>query len=443
MKKSIFSKLFLTLSLLALPVLVFAGGFQINEQGAKSLGMGGAFVAQADNPEAVYFNPAGITQLEGAQISLGVSSIAPKATFESDSGISTDAKERTFYIPNFYATLKATDKLSVGFAAFANFGLATEWPSDWEGRYITGGTKAEIVTLTLNPNIAYKLTDKLSLAVGLDIQKLEVTLANKLKLIKADINNDNSEETILLGSDGDSELSADDWAYGYNIAIHYSITKNWKAGISYRSKIKHEIKDGTADISVPTGTVIASTVIPLGTSTPSMSLQKTGSTNLTLPDILYLGTSYKLGKFTFEFDAQRTGWSSYDKLEVTFEDGSVITKKKDWDDVWAFRFGTQYQVNDMLALRAGIIRDYTPIPDETVDPLVPSGDRWLYAVGFGLNFENLTIDFAYNYMDDENRTFNNDVGKDAPYGVAAPVMTGEFKDVDAHIFGLNVTYRFK
>jgi len=364
----------------------------------------------------VYFNPAGITQLEGAQISLGVSSIAPKATFESDSGISTDAKERTFYIPNFYATLKATDKLSVGFAAFANFGLATEWPSDWEGRYITGGTKAEIVTLTLNPNIAYKLTDKLSLAVGLDIQKLEITLENILN--------------VGFG-DGPVQLKADDWAYGYNVALHYSVTENWKAGISYRSKIKHEIKDGTANVVIPT----------VG------SFQRKGSADLTLPDILYIGTSYKLNKFTFEFDAQRTGWSSYDKLKVDYEPDVLSTtmgfpnttnKPKDWEDAWAFRFGTQYQVNDMLALRAGIIRDYSPIPDETVDPLVPSGDRWLYAVGFGLNFENLTIDFAYNYMDDENRDFdtNNVVANEVG-------VYGEFKDVDAHIFGLNVTYRFK
>jgi len=417
MKKSIFYKLFLTLSLIALPVLVFANGFQINEQGAKSLGMGGAFVAQADNPEAVYFNPAGITQLEGAQISLGVSSITPSATFESNAtGSSTDAKKRTFYIPNFYATLKATDKISVGFATFANFGLATEWPSDWEGRYITGGTKAEIVTLTLNPNIAFKVTDKLSLAVGLDIQKMEITVENKIY---------NS-----VFQEGSSQLKGDDWAYGYNIALHYAITENWKAGVSYRSKIKHEIKDGTHNLN---NLLVSDSPITF------MNFQRTGSADLTLPDILYIGTSYKLNKFTFELDGQWTGWSTYDKLRVDYEQDSLsnkmpyIEKPKNWDDVWAIRFGAQYQLNDMLALRAGIIRDYSPIPDETLDPLVPSGDRWLYAIGFGLNFNKITLDFAYNYLDDEDRTFNNSVGNG---------LTGKFKDVDAQIFGLNVTYKF-
>lgn len=423
MKKSIFSKLFLTLSLIALPVLVFANGFQINEQGAKALGMGGAFVAQADDPSAVYFNPAGITQLEGAQISIGFSPITPSATFESDqTGKSTDAKKNTFYIPNFYATLKATDKISVGFGAFSNYGLATEWPKDWEGRYITGGTKAEIVTLTLNPNVAFKFTDKLSLAFGVDIQKMEIELENKIHPAQV-----NYLTSGLSTAEGSSKLKADDWSYGWNIALHYKITENWKLGVSYRSQVKHEIEDGTATLNLNI-----------------IEKQLTGSSNVDLPDILYLGTSYKLNKFTFEFDAQRTGWSSYDKLAVDFEDPTAqdISKPKDWKDVWAYRFGVQYKVNDMLDLRAGLIRDFSPIPDKTLDPLVPSGDRWLYAVGFGLNFSKITLDFAYNYLDDENRKFNNEAGKTYLGPVLVNKVSGEFKSVDAHIFGINVTYRF-
>lgn len=423
MKKSIFSKLFLTLSLIALPVLVFANGFQINEQGAKALGMGGAFVAQADDPSAVYFNPAGITQLEGVQISLGVSPITPSATFKSDqTGKSTDAKKNTFYIPNFYATLKATDKISVGFGAFSNFGLSTEWPKDWEGRYITGGTKAEVVTLTLNPNVAFKFTDKLSLAFGVDIQKMEIELENKIHPAQV-----NYLTSGMSTEEGNSKLKADDWSYGWNIALHSKITENWKLGVSYRSKVKHKFEDGTAILNLNI-----------------VEKQLTGSSNVDLPDILYLGTSYKLNKFTFEFDAQRTGWSSYDKLAVDFEDPTAqdISKPKDWKDVWAYRFGVQYKVNDMLDLRAGLIRDFSPIPDKTLDPLVPSGDRWLYAVGFGLNFSKITLDFAYNYLDDENRRFDNEAGKTYLGQILLNEVSGEFKSVDAHIFGINVTYRF-
>lgn len=121
-------KLLVALSIIGITTsLAYSNGFQINEQGAKALGMGGAFVAQADDPSAVYFNPAGITQLEKFQFSIGISPITPSATFKSDqTGKDTDAKKQTFYIPNFYATLKMTDSLSFGLGAFSNFGLATE-----------------------------------------------------------------------------------------------------------------------------------------------------------------------------------------------------------------------------------------------------------------------------------------------------------------------------
>ncbi|KAA0259403.1 transporter [Deferribacter autotrophicus] len=419
MRKNFSSKFSKVLIILLFPILLYANGFQINEQGAKALGMGGAFVAQANDPSAVYFNPAGITQLENMQISLGVSPIHPYATFKSDTtGKSTDAEDKTFYIPNFYATLKLSDKLATGLGVFSNFGLSTEWPDDWEGKYIVGGTNAEIVTLTINPNIAYKLTDKLSIAFGIDIQKMEITLENK----------------IYTGApiDASSKLKGYNWAMGWNAAIHYKITDNWNFGISYRSKIKHEIKDGTHDLY--------NLYNPLNGS--YFDYQRTASADITLPDILYIGTSYKFGRFTFELDGQWTGWSSYDELKVEYEKdmlsttfGDQIVKPKDWNDVWAIRFGVQYKVNKLLDLRAGIIRDFTPIPDETIDPLVPSGDRWLYALGFGLNFEKVTLDFAYNYLDDEGRDFNNEVGQ--PYNVI-----GKFTDVSAHIFGVNLTYKF-
>ncbi|MCX8084693.1 MAG: OmpP1/FadL family transporter [Calditerrivibrio sp.] len=434
-------KILVALSFIAISAnLAHSNGFQINEQGAKALGMGGAFVAQADDPSAVYFNPAGITQLEKFQFSAGLSPISPVATFKSDqTGKETDAKKETFYIPNMYATLKITDSLSFGLGIFANFGLATEWPDNWEGRYITGGTKAQVVSLTINPNIAYKLNKNLSVAAGINIQRMDITLENKVKIVPYGNN------YLVLSSDGHSALEGkDDWGVGWNVALHYKITDNWNFGASYRSKIKHEFKEGTLNMTLPPAAVYTNTFTNTGLTTPAMNIQKTGSATLELPDIFYIGTSYKIGSFTFEIDGQWTGWSSYDKLRVDFEDGSYQEKPKNWNDSWAYRFGIQYKVNEILSLRAGIIRDETPIPDDTVDPLVPSGNRWLYALGFGLNFTNWTFDFAYNYLDDEGRRFNNPVGKSAPYltPVVPKPVTGEFKDVKAHIFGINIGYKF-
>jgi long-chain fatty acid transport protein len=150
---------------------------------------------------------------------------------------------------------------------------------------------------------------------------------------------------------------------------------------------------------------------------------------------------------------QYTDWGSYNKLEVNFDQPigvpgvtqqTGISKEKDWHAVWAYRFGAQYSVTDWLDLRVGYIYDPSPIPSRTLDPLIPSGDRKLYCLGFGVHQENMTFDFAYNYLQDESRDFNNTVGDSPvlPAPLTMPRMTGKFKDVNAHIFGINFAYKF-
>ncbi|MGC9061308.1 OmpP1/FadL family transporter [Calditerrivibrio sp.] len=420
-------KLLVALSIIGITSgMAYSNGFQINEQGAKALGMGGAFVAQADDPSAVYFNPAGITQLAGTQFSLGVSPIAPRATFDSDGkttavtgkgDIDTDGEKQTFYIPNFYLTQKIGNNFAFGVGIFSNFGLATDWPDDWEGRFTT--TNAEITTISLNPVLAYKISDKLSIAAGVVIQKMDVTLENRVIL------------NVSPFIEGRTTLDADSHAYGWNVGLLFKPTENLSIGASYRSRIKQKL-DGTA------------TTIKL---TNGALLDKdNGHADLTLPDIAYIGLAWTNKTWTFELDGQWTGWSSYDKLQVDFDTSHLgrnqIVKQKNWNDVWAIRFGTQYKLNDTVSLRAGIIRDYSPIDDQYLDPLVPSGDRWLYAAGIGLNFGNLTVDLAYNYLQDEDRRYDNFNGDIYAGTTKVGHVTGTFKDVHAHIFGVNVSYKF-
>jgi len=431
MKKGWLATWFGVLTLLVLPGLAFGSGFAINEQDAKAVAMGGAFVAQADDPAAVYYNPAGILQLDGTQVSVGMSAISPHARFETDgnragippagfwgppAGTNTSIKDTTFYIPNAYITQKMSDTWGFGFGAFSNFGLATEWNDNWEGRFIVGGTKAQITTLSLNPVIAFKPFEKLSLSAGPVLQSLDIELKYK----------------VPTGGTNQSsvKLSGDNWAWGWNVALLYWITDDLKFGASYRSEIEQNIKNGNVKFSP---------------EVPLAGLNNTGGdASITLPAIAYLGLSWSPKPFTFEIDAQYSGWGSYDQLKVNFDQpvrgSSTLAREKDWHNVWAYRFGAQYAVNDWLDLRAGIIYDPSPIPDKTLDPLVPSGDRWLYCIGFGTHYQKFTFDFAYNYLQDENRKFNNAVGN-AP-SAALPRMTGKFEDVYAHIFAINLSYAF-
>lgn len=408
--------------------MVFASGFAINEQSAKALGMGGAFTAQADDPTAVYYNPAGIVQLEGIQVSAGISPIIPSGTFKSSTndtvldtwvGKSTDLDDTVFWVPNAYVTYQINDKWSLGFGTYSNFGLGTDWPDNWEGRYQVGGTKADLKTLSINPVVAFRPIKRLSVSAGPVVQYLNIVLKNKKSLYP-----------LFPSQDADVKIEGDDWEWGWNVAALFWITDDLKVGASYRSRVDHSVTGGNFYL----------------TNMPAaLGGDKSygAEADLELPAMLYLGVAYTWNDLTLEFDAQWTEWSTYEKLEVQLSNGSVISTAKNWDDAWAYRFGAQYRLNQWVDLRAGIVYDVTPIPDETLDVLVPSGDRWLFTLGFGTHYEKWTVDFAYNYLMDDDRSFNNAAGDyDTLTQSPAGRLTGEFKDFHANIFALNVSYRF-
>ena len=402
---------FFLIFLVFVPSVVFGSGYATNEQSTRVIGRGGAFVAQADDPSAVYYNPAGIVQLEGTQATGGVNFIIPTVTFKSSVndttlntsvGKETDLEDNVFAIPNFYITHKVADQWSLGFGAFSNFGLGTDWPDEWEGRFLIGGTEANLTTFSLNPVIAYRPIQKLSLSAGLVIQYLDIELENK--------------RFTGTAAEPDQKLEGDNWEAGWNIGALFWLTEEIRLGASYRSRVDHSV-DGTFKIS---------------------GILDTGAkANIELPAVLYLGAAWMWESLTLEFDAHWTEWSTYEKLEVNLDTGSSILSEKDWEDVWAYRFGAEYKLNKIVDLRAGLVFDDSPIPDRTLDILVPSGDRWLFTGGLGVHYNKWTFDFAYNFVLDEDRTFDNDAGVSA-----AGTLRGEFKDAYVHIFGFNVSYKF-
>ncbi|MCF6180074.1 MAG: outer membrane protein transport protein [Geopsychrobacter sp.] len=409
--------LFLTILILSVtPKSTFANGFGINEHGAKAVAMGGAFAAQADDPTTLYFNPAGITQLEGSQFSVGTSVITPSASFKDDiTGKVHDSEKPTFLIPNLYYTQKINHNLSAGVAVFSNFGLSTEWKDDFPGRYLLGGRRGSIETISINPVVAYKVLAGLSISAGPVYQ-----------IVKADFD---SNIDTMVASAGDADLhlkDLEDQAWGWNVAMHYILNKNWKFGASYRSSIKHELKGKSETSGVP------------NTGVYSLFNQNI-SADLELPPVAYFGVAHLVNKWTFEIDAQWTGWSTYDELNVP-ELGK--SSAKNWNDAWTYRLGVERKFNQRYALRFGVVRDMSPIPAKTIDVTLPSGDRWLVGGGLGMQFGDLVLDLAYNYLMDEGGTFNNEAGADPLYPIVKPRVTGDFDDIDAHIFSMSVSYKF-
>jgi long-chain fatty acid transport protein len=406
------------LSVFLLPVVAFAGGFASNEQGAKASGMANAFAAQADDPTAVYFNPAGIVQLDGTQVTVGVSPVIPGATFESNTndpvirnttvGQKSDLDDDPVFIPNAYLTQKISDRVSFGFATFSNFGLETNWPDDWEGRFIVGGTKAELITLSVNPVLAFKPHDRVSLAFGPVMQYLDVDL----------------RRNVFLGvgnPEAEAKFTGDDTAWGWNAALLVWLTEDIKFGASYRSEVSHQIR-GQLKVS------------------PNIGADTGFTADVKTPANAYLGLAWTHGPLTLEFDFQWTNWSSFKELRAEFNNGAPdLVVEEDWHDAWGYRFGAQFAVNQYLDVRAGIAYDESPIPAKSVSPRIPGSDRWIYALGFGGHYEAFTADLAYQYVDAESVDLGSQGGNDSLPG--APLQ-GKFKDVDAHIIAFNLSYRF-
>jgi len=399
--------------LLVCTSLVFANGFSIYEHGAKSMSLCGAFTAQANDVTAIFFNPAGLTQLSGWNFSVGGTYIMPTSSFTGPTPLTTKSELKTwnFLVPHLYASYAINEDLSAGFGFFVPFGLGTEWEHDWVGNQLA--TKSEVQTMYFNPVVAYRVMEGLSIAAGLEYVLGNITLDRVTVL-----------PPQLGGLQGDVGLTGDaKGAFGFNLGALYQATDNLSLGASWRSNVDLDI-DGTAKFTFPvTGNpVLDGTIAALFPETD-------GTATITLPTFLNLGVAYKpLENLTVELDWFQIGWSSYDELAVDFKNETAavtdLKSKKDWKDASSIRLGVEYRWNEQLALRLGAMRDDDPAPDKYVDPSLPGAERWLFSLGGGYTFGNLTVDMGYMLLLQDDRTIkDSEAGFNGTYESTANLMT--------------------
>lgn len=429
--------------LLLFPVASMGAGFALLENGAKPLAMGNAFAAQADDPSALFFNPAGITQLEGKHLSVGTTIISSEFKYETSEPAPSrnETSDGTFFPSTVYYTQQLSDQVWWGLGFFSPFGLETDWNKDWTGRYIS--TKSTITTFELNPNLAMKVGERGSFALGLRVLYVDAELNKQLPY---------SAAAPSPTSDATQKLTGDGWGVGANAAYHWKGEK-WRFGISGRTPISVSVK-GEVDFSFQPGSDTTFTPAPVSSSQffPDGGVR----TNIELPGMVTGGIAYTFfDKLTAEFDLQWTDWSSIDKLVVSFDNplgfGAVPTSTEEfaWDSVWAYRFGVQYQATDALALRAGYTYDQSPIPDKTFGTRLPGNDRQLFSFGGGYKVKNFTIDLTYVYWDLKERT-KTATSSQTGVGVATvqnPSATidapaaGDYSG-EAHFVGIQLSYAF-
>ncbi len=432
--------------------LAWSAGFLIFEQGAKAMGMAGAFTATADDPTAIFNNAAGITQLAGTHLSIGNTFIRNDQKYDVDSAKTAglayheEMAARTFFLPHFYLTHQLNDRVTFGFGYYTPFGIGTDWAAGSAGNSVAD--EAHIKTYDFNPNLAFKLNPKLSVAVGIHYLRFKTQIIRQVGaesfnaiLTALSLPTEtpvSSYERLGANQLGRLKLDGRGGGWGYNVGLRYEVNDFWKVGFSYRSHTKVEISRSESTVDwFPSGNALFSPFLP----NPVVSTHTHGRTQVGLPGIFLAGISTTaLPDWNFEFDVQYTTWNHFNDIVVDMDPGlslnpllglttsDQLSLQEDWENGWGFHLGTEYHYTKDFAVRAGYFFDKNPIPDRTLGPILPDSDRHNFSLGCGYTRGSWTLDAAYMYSHFKDR------GTDTNY----QNFNADYQS-DFHLLGITLT----
>lgn len=375
----------------------YAGGFQVPEMGIKAMGMGNAFTAVANDPSALWFNPAGISFQHGTAVTIGSTVVFPKFDFTTTGGTRYAMGRDAVAIPHAYLAHSGDGtRISYGVGINSPFGLNVKWPTT--APFATSAQYGQLKAVNVNPNISYRLTDHMAVAVGVDY----------VDMYRVDFNGTALPQTF----------HGDGW--GANVAAMYH-SDRFNVGISYRSSIKINAKG--------TSTLVAAAATSANTI------------NVTEPDMLNIGVAvHPHADWTVSADADWVNWKRFDQLAFTYSPplpvyGSNITVPEHWKATWSYRLGAQWRYSPSTRLRFGYTYDPTPINAPHFTPLLPGNDRQGLHIGYGVDLgRHATLDLAYMYMWLKTRNQTQSTGTNV-------TRNGNYK-ASLQLAGASLTYHF-
>ncbi len=400
----------------------YAAGFQLTEQ--SSLGLGRAYAGAGivgDDLSAVHYNPAGMTLLEGTRVQAGFTWIALNADIDgagSYAGQSENGRLKGQAIPTGYVTHQVNDQVWLGFGMSVPYGMGTEYGNDWFGK--GRGIKAKIYTFDMNPNIAWKVNDLISLGAGISVQYAKADLSMGMGL-------------------ADGEIDADSWDWGFNLGVMISPTDTLRFGLSYRSAIEHNAE---GDFTLSNGQGNAASLS--GMSFLSKATVKTPDT------VMLTGTWEATPDLRLSGLIRWANWSNFETLSIEnsvphFISGSnpliaaALSNPQvhnNWQDTWLFSVGADYRINDAFTVRGGIAYETSPIDDETTRmAVIPDTDRLWLSLG-------ATYHFSKDLQFDMGATYLMGVGDMDLYDNVGGSKIGEYQSLDAYLIGFQAQYRF-
>jgi len=426
-------------SLSLLTSAVSAAGYALIEQSTSNMGSAYAgSAASAEDASTIYFNPAGMTELDSTQAVFGLHIVQPSTRFSDNNssgpgGVSlgndtSGDAGATGVIPNFYYTRGVAPDLKFGLGINAPFGLSTEYDKEWIGRY--HAIESHMKSVNINPSLAYKASDQLSLGAGISLQYLSVELTNAID--QATLCSGKSipgcVSYIPTTNDGHAKVTGTSWGWGANLGLLYKFSDTTRIGAAWRSSIRHEL-EGDAKFD-DIDTVLRGAGFFVNTD---------ASAKVDLPATLSISGYHQIdSRWALMGDITWTQWSNFEELRIKYDSGNQgdTVQPENWDDSLRYSLGMHYRHSDQVLLKAGVAYDETPIPDtKHRTPRIPGNDRtWL---ALGLNYKlspQLSFDLGYAHL------FINDTDISDTNKLLAK-LDGEFES-NVNIFSGQINWNF-
>ena len=410
-----------------------AGGFYIQEQSTTEAGRAysGNAVA-ADTPATIFFNPAGMTYLEGIQVEANAQALFVNAR-QSDTGTTRSVPglpvtlpvtgsdggnpfAQPLVVPSLYASAQVSDRLWLGLAVNSPFGVVVDYDEEFFGRY--DSVTSDLFTLDVAPSIAFKLSDRVSVGGGIDIQYIDVELANAVPNLDP------------AAPDGALSITGDDISVGWNAGVMLDLSPV-RIGAHYRSAIDHDL-DGEFDLSGLTG--------PLAGNNVTTSARAPLST----PDIATVSVLFGTDTPWRVYGTWRWyNWSNFEEIRVEPDGLPAQVSEQEYEDTYSVAIGGEYDVNERLTLRAGTMFDESPITDEFRSTRVPDGDRTWLSAGASYDLSDrftASIAYAHVFVKSEPIDRTDTFFAGTPAAVDARIRSASSGDAD--VLALSIGARF-
>ena len=386
---------------------ISANGFGLPDQDAFATARGEAFVATADNPSAIYYNPAGITQLAGNQLRTGIYGINYNPSYRPPStkpnhGKSYNSSDNYAAIPQFFYTYTPTNtSVSFGLGVYAPYGGKMSWPQDTGFRAVA--TSGSLQYLTINPVLAVKMSDEFSIGAGIMVNYAKINIEQGLRPFpKPSVNY--------------FHFNGDGWSVGYNLGALWQPHEKLSFGATFRSAALVTAGGQTDFQQDP--------VIPKS--------HRSAKADFNFPMTVVGGISYRpTPKWNVEFDANYTDWSSFGTIDVHQAPPppplkTDIPYKLGWQASWMYEFGVTRYFDHGWHVSGGYVFNANSVPDAHYTPLVADMNRNFFSVGTGHKGQTFDFDVAYQLGYGPTRTVTGSTPSSTPGQFAGQSADGKY-----------------